>query len=1071
MQAKQADEPGVGADRATRRRWSPWQMAMAVVVSLAALVVLALWLARKPIATDYIDRYLAARGVAARYRIDDLGFRRQRLVDVVIGDPKHPDLVADWVELTTQLDFSGAQVTGVRAGHVRIAGRLVDNRLTLGSLDRLLPATTGKRFALPKINADIADLQMRLATPQGDVALKLSGRGRIDDGFVGKLALVSPTLAFDGCVAQGVAARTDISVAKGKPTVAGSVTAANARCGGASLTGIGVDRMSVTLSSAFDRWVGGGQIALASVRHRLGSVDAVRGRIAGAGSLAAARGEIDLSSGRFATSGLIGGQMSLAGMYRIGANGLAFDGRAGARSAALSPAVVERAASLRGSADGTPVGPLLDRAAIATAAALRRFDVVADLSAISSAKTNGVRIDRVDFASASGVRAMLNGAGGTSYDWTDGALRLGGDLTLAGGGMPSLRAHLEQTAPGAPVTGTASIAPYVAGNARLMLTPVTFRAGSDGTSIVTRATLSGPVGDGRVDGLTLPITARWDGGSTTIVNTQCAPSGFDRLAVAGMVLRPARFALCPVGDALFTARGGRLGGGARVTAPRLAGMLGKAPVALAADSATVSLADSRFDIAGLGVRIGSPENETRLDMASLQGRFAGGDITGNFSGGAGQIGQVPLLISSAVGTWSSRDGKVMADGTMAVADAAEVPRFEPLTARAVTMTLADSRITATGQLAHPAKGTTVADVSITHDLTDASGHADLDVPGISFGPALQPDELTPLTKGVIANVVGTIAGSGQIRWTAQGVTSDGVFRTKDASLAAAFGPASGISGEIRFTDLLALETAPGQVATIAMINPGVAVPDGVIRYQTLSGGRVQVEDARWPFAGGLLELQPTLLDFGQPADRNLTFRLDAVDAGQFLQQFGFANLSTTGTFDGTLPMVFDATGGRIDNGRLSVRTGGGTIAYVGQISQKDLGFWGNFAFQSLKSLRYRNLDIIMNGPLAGEIITEVRFAGLGQGVGAKRNFLFDRLQKLPLEFNVRIKAPFRLLIDSTQSFYDPQRLIKRNLPKLIEEQNRLTAERARAAAAAATAPAPTPPVSPPIQAPDSKDVP
>jgi hypothetical protein len=135
-------------------------------------------------------------------------------------------------------------------------------------------------------------------------------------------------------------------------------------------------------------------------------------------------------------------------------------------------------------------------------------------------------------------------------------------------------------------------------------------------------------------------------------------------------------------------------------------------------------------------------------------------------------------------------------------------------------------------------------------------------------------------------------------------------------------------------------------------------------------------------------------------------------------------------------MIFDERGGRIEDGHLVVRPGGGTIAYVGEVSQEDLGFWGNFAFQALKSLRYRNLDIVMNGPLAGEMITEVKFAGVSQGAGANRNFLFDRLQKLPLVFNLRIKAPFRGLIDSAQSFYDPRRLIKRNLPALIEEQRK-----------------------------------
>ncbi|KAJ8135597.1 hypothetical protein OY671_011190, partial [Metschnikowia pulcherrima] len=131
-----------------------------------------------------------------------------------------------------------------------------------------------------------------------------------------------------------------------------------------------------------------------------------------------------------------------------------------------------------------------------------------------------------------------------------------------------------------------------------------------------------------------------------------------------------------------------------------------------------------------------------------------------------------------------------------------------------------------------------------------------------------------------------------------------------------------------------------------------------------------------------------------------------------------------------------ARGGRIENGNSVVHPGGGTIAYVGEVTQKDLGFWGNFAFQSSKSSRYRNLDIVMNGPSAGEVITQVRFAGIAQGAGAKRNFSFDRSQKSPIVFNLRISVPFRQLADSVQNFYDPKRSVERNLPTSSEEQNK-----------------------------------
>jgi hypothetical protein len=327
-------------------------------------------------------------------------------------------------------------------------------------------------------------------------------------------------------------------------------------------------------------------------------------------------------------------------------------------------------------------------------------------------------------------------------------------------------------------------------------------------------------------------------------------------------------------------------------------------------------------------------------------------------------------------------------------------------------------------------------VTLRHDLSRGEGRAALVVPGISFAEkGLQPDDLTPLTFGVIAAVDGRVAGRGDIAWTDAGVTSTGRFLTDRLDLAALFGPVTGLKGEIAFSDLLGMVTAPGQAVTLAMVNPGVPVEDGTVRYHLLGPQQVTIEGGRWPFAGDALVLEPALLDFSARQVRRMTFRVTGVDAGQFLQQFEFKNLNATGTFDGVLPMVFDDSGGRIENGMLTARSGG-NLAYIGEVSQKDLGTWGNFAFQALKSLDYRDLQITMNGPLTGEIITGIRFAGLGQGRGAKSNILTRKLARLPLVFNVTVRAPFRQLVDSVRSYYDPSLLIQRNLPALIEEQRR-----------------------------------
>ncbi|QNE30678.1 hypothetical protein F1C10_00900 [Sphingomonas sp. NBWT7] len=1008
------------------------------VVGLVVLALLGAWLARVPIATGVIDRTLAAKGVPARYRVADLGFGRQRLTDVVIGDPADPDLVADWIETRTDIGPAGARVTGIRAGHVRLRGRVVDGKLRLGAIDRLLPAPSGAPFALPAIDLALADGRMRLETPIGVFGLRLAGSGGLADGFRGTMAVVATPLAVRDCTITGVEGVLALRIDEAAPRLAGPIRAGRAACPGATVRAP-EGRIDVALSPALDRWRGGAAVRTARITASSVAAAGVSGQIDFAGTAARTEGSAQLRlidvGARVARSETL----AFAGRWRIAPERAIVAGRFDAGGASLDRSVGAAAARAGASAAGTPLAPIAANLGRAATRAAARFDIGGELALGNASGRYLVTIGQIAARSASGaVAGFGNGAGIVIGD--PAGLRADGRLTIAGGGFPNAQVLVSQPLAGGTVRGVATIAAMTAGSADVRVTPIRFAVAPAGTvELRTQVTLSGPLGDGRVERLEVPVALRRRAGGAIVINDRCVPLRFQRLTLAGLTLGATAVPLCPVDGAMAQVNDGRIGGGVRSAALRLAGRLGSSPLTLTAGGVTWRHAEQGFIASSVAARLGAADQPTVLDLATLSGTVAGGGVTGRFAGGAGRIGAVPLLLSDAAGGWRLTGGVLSLDGAMSVADADGNPRFRPLAASDVSLRLVDGKITATGRLIQPTKGVRVADVAIRHRLSSGTGAARLTVPGLTFGDGFQPEELTRLTFGVIADVKGTVSGVGDIAWSPAGVTSTGTFRTDGTDLAAAFGPVTGIRGEIRFTDLLGLESAPRQVATVASINPGVAVTDGRIEYQLLRGLRVAVAGGRWPFAGGTLTLEPTLLDFASPQARRMTFRVAGMDARQFLQQFDFKNLDATGVFDGELPMVFDQNGGRIVNGTLVVREGGGALAYLGELSEKNLGTWGNIAFQALRSLRYRNLQIVMNGALAGEMVTEVRFAGVSQGEGAKSNFLIRRLQKLPFVFNVRIAAPFRGLIDSAASFYDPKRLIERNLPALLDEQEKRAA--------------------------------
>ena len=79
---------------------------------------------------------------------------------------------------------------------------------------------------------------------------------------------------------------------------------------------------------------------------------------------------------------------------------------------------------------------------------------------------------------------------------------------------------------------------------------------------------------------------------------------------------------------------------------------------------------------------------------------------------------------------------------------------------------------------NPASDRVVVSSVIEHDLGTATGHADFTVAGLTFDDALQPDMLSELALGVVANVRGAVDGTGRIDWNPDGVASSGEATTQ-----------------------------------------------------------------------------------------------------------------------------------------------------------------------------------------------------------------------------------------------------------------------------------------------------
>jgi translocation and assembly module TamB len=1021
------------------RRISRLAVAGGVTTTLIAAGAIWLWIERTPIATGYIDEALRAKGVPASYRLTQVGFRTQRIEAIRIGDPAHPDLVADWAEIRLSVGIGGVSVRAVDAGGVRLHGRVAGGGLSLGAIDRLLPAGDGKApFALPDIALTARAAKIDLDTPAGTVHATVDGKGGLADGFRGKVGIVADRLAVGGCGLDAPRAQLAVEIAEGRPLLDGPVGAQLLSCSGMTVRAPAID-LSARGSGDLVRWTGVAVVQRGALA--VGAVSAARlgGRIGFDASPKTISGEGTFFAERVRTVQASAARLGIEGGYRFDPQGQgSFVGEASVRGAAVDPRLADRALESLRNAEATPVGPVLTAWGKALRAAGRRIDGTATLSVRVQPGGAALQVERLDMASASGARLLVRSerAEGLGWRWPQSLPSINASAELSGGGLPEARVSLRQPVPGAPLTGSATVATVRVGDARLAIAPTRFGpAARGGTMVATRLTMDGPLADGRVEGLDLPLSVLIGRGGAIAVNRNCAPLGFTRLAVAGSVIDRSSLPLCPIDGAMFgRTASGTLYGGARIAGPRLRGRVGEQPLTMQAQTIDVRVGRPGFDLSALQVRLGDRAAPTRLDVAHLAGTVDRVGIAGSFAAADGKIGPVPILLSQGAGQWSLAGGVLTIDGAVKVDDAqTDAPRYRQLSVPDLKLVLNGGYITAGGTLTEPLTGKRVSSVRIAHSLPSGRGDATLDVRGLRFAKGFQPDRLTPLTVGIVANVEGELAGQGKIVWAGGNVTSSGVFRTEGLNLAAAFGPVTGLKGEIRFTDLLALETAPHQTATVAEINPGIAVVDGVIHYRLLSGQKLVVEDGKWPLAGGTLTLEPTTMDFGQPVERRMLFRIDGLDAAAFVQQLEFKNIAVTGKFDGVLPIIFDAQGGRIEGGQLRVRPGGGTLSYVGDVTNADLGRMARIAFDALKAMRYDRLTIDLNGSLDGEIVSKVRFDGTNNAPKQEKqaNGLVGRLlapiTRLPFRFNITITAPFRGLVSSAQTFVDPS-IVLRNVP-------------------------------------------
>ncbi len=1035
QEVREAEEPGEAgmAVSGTRRR-RRWRIALGLgLVGAAGLG--AGWIARKDIADNLVARELSALGVRASYQIVRISPEEQVVRNVVVGDPKRPDLTIAEVRIATHLTFGWPGLGRITLVRPRLYGTVRDGKPSFGALDVLLfPKDAAKEpSGLPDLDVAIVDGRALLETDAGRIGLSLKGKGGLQGGFDGELGATARELALAGCRSGPVHLYGRIAVSQGRPRLRGPLRLEDLACPAQSVTiakaGLKLD---VTLDSTLDG--GEAQLGLASEGLRLGTsrARALEGTVQATYRQGTVNARYDLAARKASEPSLAFSELTLNGTARASHQfrSVTLETDLGGRDLAVGADVTAGLQRAAVGAQGTFAASLAQKLHANLVRQLRgaRFEarLIARRTDAGGRGAHGgtVVVPQVSVTSRKGERLLeLSRVQMVLSDGPSGGpMQLSGNFTTGGSGLPQLEGRMETQASGQPALH-ARMADYRAGTDHLEIPELVVRQDRSGAfTLDGQVRLGGALPGGSVENLAVPIAARWtapgarDG--VLELGPACTNVTFDSLTFANMAIDQNRLALCPApGRAMarIDAQGVSLAAGTAALA--LSGHLGASPIRL--ESGPIGFAwPGTLSAKDVKVALGPQEAASRFTITRLDADFEKG-LEGTFDEADIALASVPLDLHHAGGRWRFADGALRLDDShFELVDRVRPQRFNPLVARDASLRLADNVITAEALLREPASDRSVVRADIVHDLATMRGHADLDVKGLKFDKGLQPDALADTLMGVVSSLRGSVQGTGRVEWKGERISSRGRFSSEGLDFAAPFGPVKGLSGTVVFTDLLGLVTAPDQHLKVASINPGIEVDDGDISFETKPGYRLVVNGANWPFMEGRLALEPTTMTLGAVETRRYTLKVEGLDAASLIRHMGMDNISASGVFDGEVPIVYDAKGSRIEKGTLVARDPGGNVAYLGALTYEDLSAMGNFAFDALKSVDYKTMEVTLDGSLSGEIITQLRFTGISQGTGARRNFLTRQVARLPIRFVVNVKAPFFQLFGNMRSLYD-----------------------------------------------------
>ncbi|NWG93125.1 MAG: YdbH domain-containing protein [Parvularculaceae bacterium] len=313
-----------------------------------------------------------------------------------------------------------------------------------------------------------------------------------------------------------------------------------------------------------------------------------------------------------------------------------------------------------------------------------------------------------------------------------------------------------------------------------------------------------------------------------------------------------------------------------------------------------------------------------------------------------------------------------------------------------------------------------------HEVRTGRGEAIFDSGILTFKYGLQPDGIIPALRGVISSATGTTEGRARFAWAPNELGSSATVNLDDVSFAGpgvAVTRTEGVAGKIVFSNLSPVATAGEQTLSIRKIDlDALKLENGGMRFEMPGDETLRVAEAEFPWFSGVIGVYDAAINIGGGTAQT-SLQIDDVDLGQLLKYPNVEGLSGEGKIEGVLPIVFEGGRAFIRSGVLSAK-GGGLIRYENKNAEP--AFQANeqtrLAYEVLKEVRFRNLSLVIDGPLDGELNFKIVFDGEG-AIPVKTRAGSTRVLS-PIIYRLTMNVPLLKLAQGAKAAVDPVGFLK-----------------------------------------------